>query len=216
MPLLPAILAMAAVVVASNILVQFVIAGGLLTWGAFTYPFAFLVVDLVNRRHGARAARKVVLWGFGAGVICSLIGSQVMLATGPAVALRVAVASAAAFLAAQLLDVAIFQRLRMRAWWHAPLISTFVSSSLDTLIFFGLAFSATAGLLFPDAANAAVSWAQGTTSLLGGGPDAPLWASLALADLGVKIALALVTLVPFRLATGHLGREPHKSGATTH
>ena len=188
MPLLPAILAMAAVVVASNILVQFVIAGGLLTWGAFTYPFAFLVVDLVNRRHGARAARKVVLWGFGAGVICSLIGSQVMLATGPAVALRVAVASGAAFLA----------------------------SSLDTLIFFGLAFSATAGLLFPDAANAAVSWAQGTTSLLGGGPDAPLWASLALADLGVKIALALVTLVPFRLATGHLGREPHKSGATTH
>ncbi len=199
--LLPAIAAMAAIVVASNILVQFVIAGGLLTWGAFTYPFAFLVVDLTNRAQGPRAARAVVLWGFATGVLCSLVGSQVMLETGPAVPLRVAVASGAAFLAAQLLDVAIFQRLRTREWWRAPLASTFVSSSLDTLIFFSLAFSAAAAGLFPLPANEAVSWAQGPVPLLNVGPEAPLWASLALADLGVKIALALFTMAPYRLLT---------------
>lgn len=201
MPLLPAILAMAAIVVASNILVQFVIVGGLLTWGAFTYPFSFLLIDLANRFHGPRAARVVVFWGFLTGVLCSLVGSQVMLATGPAVPLRVAVASGAAFLAAQLLDVAIFHHFRMREWWRAPMTSTFVSSSLDTLIFFSLAFSAALGFLFPTAANEAASWAQGPVPLLGLGPMAPLWASLALADLGVKIALALVTMLPYRLVT---------------
>jgi uncharacterized integral membrane protein (TIGR00697 family) len=201
MPLLPAILAMAATVVASNILVQFVIAGGLLTWGAFTYPLAFLIVDLTNRVHGPQAARTVVFWGFLTGVICSLVGSQVTLATGPAVPLRVAVASGAAFLAAQLLDVAIFQRFRRAEWWRAPLTSTFVSSSLDTAVFFSLAFSATLGFLFPAAANETVSWAQGPAPLLNLGPEAPLWVTLALADLGVKIALALIALLPYRLAT---------------
>lgn len=201
MRLLPAILAMAAIVVASNVLVQFVIAGGLLTWGAFTYPIAFLVVDLANRAFGPRAARTVVLWGFLVGVLCSLIGSQVMLETGPAVALRVAVASGAAFLAAQLLDVAIFHRLRAREWWRAPLTSTVVSSSLDTALFFGLAFSATAAGLFPASADEAVAWAQTPIPLLSLGPEAPLWASLALADLGVKVALALLTMGPYRLLT---------------
>jgi len=204
MPLLPAILAMATIVVASNVLVQFVIAGGLLTWGAFTYPFAFLVIDLTNRLHGPRAARVVVFWGFVTGILCSLVGSQVMLETGPAVALRVAVASGAAFLAAQLLDVAIFHHFRRREWWRAPLTSTFVSSSLDTAIFFSLAFAAAFGGLFPAAANEAVSWAQGITPLLTVGPQAPYWASLALADLGVKIALALVTMLPYRLFVGRL------------
>jgi hypothetical protein len=204
MPLLPAILAMATIVVASNILVQFVIAGGLLTWGAFTYPFAFLVVDLTNRFHGPRAARVVVFWGFLTGVLCSLAGSQVLLETGPAVPLRVAVASGAAFLAAQLLDVAIFHRFRRREWWRAPLTSTFVSSSLDTLIFFSLAFSAMLGLLFPAGANDAVSWAQGAVPLLNLGPPVPLWVNLALADLGVKIALALITMLPYRLLIGRL------------
>lgn len=201
-PLLPAILAMAAIVVASNILVQFVIAGGLLTWGAFTYPFSFLVNDLTNRFHGPRAARIVVVWGFATGILCSLVGSQIVLETGPAVPLRVAVASGAAFLCAQLLDVTIFQRYRQREWWRAPLVSTFLSSSLDTLVFFSIAFSAALGLLFPAAANEAVAWAQDPAPLLGHGSAAPLWGTLALADLGVKMTLAVVTVLPYRLAIG--------------
>lgn len=199
MPLLPFILAMAGVVLASNILVQFVIAGGFLTWGAFTYPFAFLVTDLANRLLGAGAARQVVLWGFATGVLCSLIGSQVMLETGPAVPLRVAVASGVAFLAAQLLDVAIFQRLRGAGrWWHAPLLSSLTASVLDTLLFFGIAFSASAGLLFPGGANAVVAWAQEAVPFLGFGPVLPLWVSLAVADWGVKVTLALLALLPYR------------------
>ncbi|EYD74862.1 Putative preQ0 transporter [Rubellimicrobium mesophilum DSM 19309] len=132
------------------------------------------------------------------------MGSQVSLATGPAVPLRVAVASGAAFLAAQLLDVAIFHYFRQREWWRAPITSTFVSSSLDTLIFFSLAFAAMLGFVFPAAANEAAGWAQGPAPLLGIGPDAPVWVSLALADLGVKIALALITMVPYRLITMRL------------
>ncbi len=198
--------AMAAIVLASNVLVQFVIAGGFLTWGAFTYPFAFLVTDLANRLHGPAAARRVVLWGFATGVLSSLAGSQVILETGPAVPLRVAVASGAAFLAAQLLDVAVFQRLRTGAWWRAPLVSSLASSALDTALFFGLAFSAAAAPLFPAAASAAVTWAQGAVPLLGQGPEAPLWASLALADWGVKVALALLALWPYRLVVTRIAR----------
>ena len=112
--LLPGILAMAAIVVASNILVQFLL-GPWLTWGAFTYPFAFLVTDLTNRIQGAKAARRVVLVGFAVGVVCSLIGSQIMGEFGPLVSFRVAVGSGLAFLAAQLTDVAIFNRLRASA-----------------------------------------------------------------------------------------------------
>jgi len=88
---LPGILAMAAIVVASNILVQFLILDGLLTWGAFTYPLAFLVTDVMNRVYGVSAARRVVFAGFIMGIICSLIGSQIMLEYGPAVPLRVAI-----------------------------------------------------------------------------------------------------------------------------
>ena len=133
---LTGILAMAAIVVASNILVQFLILDGLLTWGAFTYPLAFLVTDVMNRVYGAAAARRVVLAGFVVGIICSLIGSQIMLEYGPAVALRIAVGSATAFLVAQLLDVAIFDRLRGGAWWRAPLASTLIGSTVDTILFF--------------------------------------------------------------------------------
>lgn len=206
--LIPAILAMATLVVASNILVQFVIAGGLLTWGAFTYPLTFLLIDVVNRSHGPRTARVVVLWGFATGVLCSFVGSQVMLETGPAVPLRVAIASGAAFLAAQLLDVAIFQRFRDREWWRAPLTSSVLSSSLDTLIFFGLAFSAAASPLFPASASESVSWAWGSVPLLNLGPEAPLWVTLAIADLGVKVALALLALGPYRLVTRRWQRRP--------
>ena len=135
---------MAAIVLASNILVQFLF-GNWLTWGAFTYPLAFLVTDVMNRIYGAQAARRVVFAGFVTGILCSLIGTQIMLQgdgyTYPAVTLRIALGSGIAFLTAQLLDVAIFDRLRQGAWWRAPLASTLVGSSLDTAIFFSIAFS---------------------------------------------------------------------------
>jgi uncharacterized integral membrane protein (TIGR00697 family) len=207
MRLLPGILAMATIVVASNILVQFLLLDGLLTWGAFTYPFAFLVTDLVNRVQGAAAARRVVFAGFATGVVCSLIGTQVMLEFGPAVTLRVAVGSAVAFLCAQLLDVAIFDRLRAGSWWKAPLVSTLASATLDTILFFSIAFSALV-TVFPASANDAVAWAQAPAPFLTVGPDLPLWMSLAVADWAVKLALAAVALVPFRLILGRLRNIP--------
>ncbi len=201
MRLIPGILAMAAIVVASNILVQFLILDGLLTWGAFTYPFAFLVTDLTNRFYGAANARKVVLAGFVTGIACSLIGTQIMLEYGPAVTLRVAVASATAFLVAQLLDIGVFDRLRQGSWWRAPLVSSVVGASVDTALFFSIAFSASFAVFGPEA-DAAVTWAQEAVPFLTAGPLAPLWVSLAVADWGVKIALALIALLPFRLIVG--------------
>ena len=105
------VLAMAAVVVASNILVQFLL-GDWLTWGAFTYPVAFLVTDVMNRVYGAPMARKVVFAGFVVGLICSFIGTQIMGEFGPLVTLRIAIGSGTAFLVAQLVDVFVFNRLR--------------------------------------------------------------------------------------------------------
>lgn len=204
MRLLPGILAMTIIVVASNILVQFLILDGLLTWGAFTYPFAFLVTDIINRVYGPGPARRVVLAGFVTGILCSLIGTQVMLEFGPAVTLRVAVASAVAFLAAQLLDISVFNRLRAGAWWRAPLVSTLASSTLDTAVFFSIAFAAYASPLFPASANEATAWAQDLAAFLTFGPNMPLWVSLAVADLGVKLAIAIIALVPFRLIIGRL------------
>jgi uncharacterized integral membrane protein (TIGR00697 family) len=192
--LFPGILAMAAIVVASNILVQHLF-GQWLTWGAFTYPLAFLVTDLTNRIFGAAAARRVVLVGFGVGLICSAVGTQVAGEFGPLVTWRVAAGSALAFLTAQLLDVAIFDRLRHSAWWRAPLVSTLVSASADTAIFFTVAFSS---LLIWIEPGTDVAWANAALPVLGVGPIAPLWISLALADWGVKLALALLALIPFR------------------
>jgi hypothetical protein len=196
MRLLPAVLAMAAVVVASNILVQHLL-GPWLTWGALTYPFAFLVTDITNRLHGPAAARRVVLAGFAVGVVCSFVGTQVQGAFGPLVTFRVALASGLAFLAAQLLDVAVFDRLRGGVWWRAPLVSTLAGATLDTAVFFTLAFSAAFAVLDP---AADVAWANEAVPLLGLGPVGPLWVSLAVADWGVKLALALVALAPFRWA----------------
>ncbi|SNX69654.1 hypothetical protein SAMN05878503_104148 [Cereibacter ovatus] len=199
--LIPGILAMAAIVVASNILVQFLF-GQWLTWGAFTYPFAFLVTDLTNRLYGAVAARRVVLAGFATGILCSLIGTQIMGEFGPLVTWRIAIGSGLAFLAAQMLDVSLFDRLRgARRWWSAPLLSSLVGSSVDTAIFFSVAFSA--GLVWIEPAND-VGWANEILPLLGLGPAAPLWASLALADWSVKLLLALVALVPFRIIVRQL------------
>lgn len=153
--------AMVAVIAASNVLVQQPV-NDWLTWGAVTYPFAFLVTDLANRFHGPAFARRVVWAGF---VIA--VAASAWLATP-----RIAVASGTAFLLAELVDVRIFDRLRHQTWWRPPLVSTLAGSVLDTAIFFSLAF---------------------------GGTDMP-WITLALGDLGVKVALALVTLLPFRAA----------------
>lgn len=195
---LPGIIAMAAIVVASNILVQFVV-GDWLTWGAFTYPFAFLVTDVMNRVYGITAARRVVLAGFSAGVICSLIAAGMDKTT-----LRIAIGSGTAFLIAQLLDVKLFDLLRKSRWWVAPLVSSLIGSATDTALFFGIAFSD----LLPADAN--TGWANEQVSLLGYGPDTALWVSLATADWLVKFGLALLALVPFRLAVRNLLRKPQE------
>jgi len=196
---LPGILAMAFIVLVSNILVQFLF-GNWLTWGAFTYPFAFLVTDVMNRVYGVSAARRVVFVGFLTGVVCSLIGTQVMLEgdgfTYPAVTLRIVLGSGIAFLSAQLIDVGIFDRLREGAWWRAPVVSTLIGSTIDTALFFTIAFSGWLVALEP--AND-VGWANEMLPILGSGPVAPLWVSLAVADWCVKVAIALIALVPFRL-----------------
>lgn len=194
--LIPGVFAMGVIVLASNILVQFPI-GNWLTWGAFTYPFAFLVTDLTNRFYGAAAARRVVYFGLIVGLACSFVGTQIMGEFGPLVTLRIAIGSATAFLVGQLLDVAIFDRLRAAAWWRAPFISTFVGSAVDTALFFTIAFSA--GLVWMEPAND-VSWANEGVHLLGVGPIVALWMSLALADFAVKLAVDLGALLPFRLA----------------
>jgi uncharacterized integral membrane protein (TIGR00697 family) len=199
--ILPGILAMAVIVVASNILVQFLF-GQWLTWGAFTYPLAFLVTDVMNRVYGARDARRVVFAGFLVGVSCSMIGTQIVGEFGPLVSWRIALGSGLAFLTAQMLDVAIFDRLRGGNWWRAPLVSTLFGSALDTALFFTIAFSAMLAFIEP---GNDVSWAGEVLPLLGVGPAVPLWVSLAVADWGVKLALALIALLPFRAIVRRLG-----------
>ncbi len=193
---------MAIIVVASNILVQFLY-GQWLTWGAFTYPFAFLVTDVMNRVYGTSAARRVVFVGFVVGLICSLIGTRIIGEFGPLVTLRIAAGSALAFLVAQLLDVSIFAALRGGAWWRAPLVSTLIGSTLDTALFFTIAFSETLAFVHP---ASDVSWAAEPLPLIGIGPVAPLWVSLAVADWAVKLSIALLALVPFRMITARLTR----------
>ncbi len=198
------VLAMAAIVVASNILVQFLF-GNWLTWGAFTYPLAFLVTDIMNRLYGVAAARRVVLAGFIVGLICSFIGTQIMGEFGPLVTLRIAIGSGLAFLTAQLLDVAVFNRLREGTWWKAPLTSSVIGAAVDTALFFSIAFSGALSFVAP---SVDVSWAAEMLPILGVGPVAPLWVSLAIADFGVKLALALIALVPFRILVAKLRSVP--------
>ncbi|MCL2309817.1 MAG: VUT family protein [Proteobacteria bacterium] len=128
----PAMLAMAAVVVSSNWLVQFPI-NDWLTYGAFTYPLAFLVSELTNRRAGPQAARQVAWLGFALAICVSAQLAPV----------RIAAASGLAFLCAQLLDISVFHRLRRQSWWRAPLIASVLASILDTAIFFSCAFAGT-------------------------------------------------------------------------
>lgn len=129
-----AALAMAAVVLASNVLVQFPI-NDWLTWGAITYPVAFLVSELVNRAHGPVQARRVAWVGFAVAVAASLV-------LAPA---RIAIASGTAFLLSQWLDIAVFDRLRHGTWWRAPLIATLLAAVLDTAVFWSIAFAGTDG-----------------------------------------------------------------------
>jgi queuosine precursor transporter len=173
------ILAMTVVVLTSNILVQFPL-GDWLTWGAFTYPFAFLVNDLTNRHLGAARARIVVVVGFVAALVLSAL-----LATP-----RLAIASGSAFLIAQLIDIAIFDRLRAGTWWRAPFISSFVSSLVDTALFFSLAFAGAFVML-----GAAGGFATAPLAILDG---APRWVGWAAGDLVVKLALVPLLLVPYR------------------
>ena len=165
------VLAMTAVVALSNYAVQFPI-NDWLTWGALTYPVAFLVTDLTNRTLGPKAARIVIAAGFVLAVILS-----VWLATP-----RIALASGVAFLIAQLLDVAVFNRLRAGAWWRAPLASSILGSVVDTALFFSIAFAAT------------------------GLP----WITWALGDFGIKMLMAALLLLPFRLLMPAL--RPHLAG----
>lgn len=201
--LVPGVLAMAVIVVASNILVNHPL-GAYLTWGALTYPFTFLVNDIINRLDGTRAARMVVLAGFVVGLICSVVAAQYPGLT----TLRIAMGSLSAFAVGQLMDITIFNRLRRAAWWRAPLTSTLIGSTLDSTIFFTIAFAGSLSFLEP--AND-VSWAGEMGPLMGFGLIVPYWVSLAVADWCVKFAIALFGLLPFRLIIAKLAQPVAES-----
>ena len=163
---------MGVVVLSSNFLVQFPInyygLNNILTYGAFSYPIAFLITDLANRSYGKIIAKKIVYFGFLLGIGFSLLFSTDF---ADYISIRVAIGSGTAFLIAQLLDVQIFDNLRKKKWFIAPLTSSFIGSIVDTFLFFSISFYGT------------------------GVP----WFTLALGDLAVKISVALIMLVPFRL-----------------
>ena len=189
-----AIGAMAAIVIASNYLVQFPFKPfgleNLLTWGAFTYPVAFLITDLTNRKFGPQTARLIVLVGFGVAVVLSI-----WLATP-----RIAIASGTAFLIAQMLDVFIFNRLRRDAWWKAPLTSSFLGSTIDTVVFFSIAFAASFAPIDVFFGMPADAFPTGAAPLLGvKAIEAPRWVSWAIGDYGMKMLVALVMLAPYKL-----------------
>lgn len=199
--LFAAIAAMVVVVTASNILVQYPVAfdlgavhlGDLLTWGAFTYPFAFLVTDLTNRYDGPNRARLVVVIGFIVALTLSFY-----LATP-----RIAIASASAFLIGQLLDIAVFSRLRNRFWLVPPLTGSLLGSLIDTLVFFTIAFAPVLG--FVDGWFGMEDGSLGFGApWLGVGPEVPLWTSLATGDFLVKFLAALLLLAPYRVLMGRL------------
>ena len=163
---------MALIVASSNYLVQFPVhhfdLQNLLTYGAFTYPVAFLITDLANRSYGKNTAKKIVYWGFGLGVLFTLYFSTNY---SDLISIRIAIGSGTAFLAAQLIDVNIFDRLRKKIWFIAPLTSSLIGSSIDTFLFFSIAFYGT-------------------------GVN---WLTLSFGDLFVKVFVALVMLIPFRI-----------------
>ncbi len=166
---------MGVVVLSSNYLVQFPIQyyglEEILTYGAFSYPVAFLITDLANRSYGKLVARKIVYIGFAIGISFTLIFSTNF---ADFISVRIAIGSGTAFLVAQLLDVQIFDQLRKKEWFIAPLTSSLIGSTIDTFLFFSISFYAT------------------------GIP----WVTLSLGDLAVKVLVALVMLIPFRLLLG--------------
>ena len=168
---------MGLVVLASNYLVQFPInhygLEEILTYGAFSYPIAFLITDLANRSFGKIVARKIVYIGFTIGILFTLIFSTNFT---DLISIRIAIGSGTAFLIAQLLDVQIFDQLRQKKWFVAPLTSSLIGSTIDTFIFFFISFYGT------------------------GIP----WITLSLGDLIVKFLVALIMLIPFRLLLGTL------------
>ena len=188
---------MGLIVVLSNILVQFRL-GNWLTYGAITYPFAFLINDLTNRFYGSRAARQVLYTGFVVGVVCSFAGRQLQGEFGPLVTLRIAIASGLAFLTAQFLDIIVFDKLRNYKWWIPPAVSSTVGAIVATDIVFFIAFSSPASVIDP---RDEVSWAAELTPILGFGPTFPLWVSLASADFFVKLLLIIFALFPFWLVS---------------
>ena len=163
---------MGVIVLISNYLVQFPInkfgLENILTYGAFSYPIAFLITDLSNRVYGKNGAKKIVYFGFSIGILFTLIFSTNF---GDLISIRIAIGSRTAFIVAQLLDVQIFDKLRKKKWFIAPLASSMIGSVVDTFLFFSISFFGT------------------------GIP----WFTLALGDLTVKIFVALVMLIPFRL-----------------
>ncbi len=187
-PLWLPIVAMMGVIGVSNVAVQYPI-NDWLTWGAFTYPLAFLVADLTNRAHGPGRARTVAYVGFPFGMALSVIlsvAAELPLMDG----VRIALASGFAFICAQLFDIALFHRLRRGIWWRAPLVSSLSASALDTAIFFSAAFAYT---------------------------DLP-WDTWALGDYGIKVAMASLLLIPFRLLMPHIAPslyEGQRSGSTS-
>ncbi len=168
---------MGLVVLTSNYLVQFPIQyyglEEILTYGAFSYPIAFLITDLANRSFGKLVARKIVYIGFTIGILFTLIFSTNF---ADLISVRIAIGSGTAFIIAQLLDVQIFDQLRQKKWFIAPLVSSLIGSTVDTFLFFSISFYGT------------------------GIP----WVTLSLGDLVVKILVALVMLIPFRLLLGTL------------
>ncbi len=169
--------AMIVIVVAANILVQhpvhFMGLGDHLTWGALSYPITFLITDLTNRHFGPAKARQVVLAGFVIGVLLSIV-----LATP-----RIALASGIAFLFGQLLDIGVFNRLRRLEWWRAPLIGSLAGSAIDTALFFSIAFYGVEAMAMNVQFFGLIAM--------------PLWVSLACTDFLVKMAIALIALLPY-------------------
>ena len=168
---------MASVVVLSNYLVQFPVNymgfQNLLTYGAFSYPIAFLITDLTNRRYGKNTAKKIVYLGFILGVIFTFYFSTNY---SDLISIRIAIGSGTAFLVAQLIDVNIFDRLRRKVWFAAPLVSSLIGSGIDTFLFFSISFYGT-------------------------GVN---WITLSFGDLFVKIFVALMMLIPFRILLSHV------------
>ena len=165
---------MGVVVLSSNYLVQFPVnyynLENILTYGAFTYPIAFLITDLANRSYGKLVARKIVYMGFVLGVASTLFFSTNF---SELISVRIAIGSGSAFIVAQLLDVQIFDKLRRKKWFIAPLTSSFIGSTVDTFLFFLISFY---------------------------GTSTP-WITLSLGDLTIKIFVAILMLIPYRLLT---------------